>query len=142
MKVKCSRDITVWNLSRDVTWQFSNRNISRALHFQAKVLIWFWISVITAFQWYITWPYLEKKNISPIVKSCHVTTWRHKKTGRGKIFILTKIESSHPVDYKKAKISDVDFFKSWFRFQRTVGQKQYSNNNAHILNGWPLYFIY
>ena len=46
-----------------VTWPNWNRNISRRLHFQTMVLMWFWISITLAFQRYITWPYLEKKII-------------------------------------------------------------------------------
>ena len=64
LKMKWSRDITVWNLSRDVTWPFSNQNIPWVLRFHTLFLIWFWISLTRAFQRYIIWPTLTKKKNS------------------------------------------------------------------------------
>ena len=61
LKMKSWRDILISILSCDVTWPNWNRNNSPALHFQTMVFMWFWISVILAFQRYITWPPLEKK---------------------------------------------------------------------------------
>ena len=49
---------------------------------RTQFIMWFWISIEIAFQrWkkYMIWPYLQKKSFSSIVKSCHVTIWRHKK---------------------------------------------------------------
>ena len=61
LKMKCSRDITIWNLSSDVTWPFSNQNISRGLHFHTLFLIWFWISLTRAFKRYIMTYFDEEK---------------------------------------------------------------------------------
>ena len=62
LKIKSSRDIQVWNWSRDVTWPIWNQNISRRFHFQTQFLMWFWIHVTLAFEWCIIWPPFVKKN--------------------------------------------------------------------------------